>query len=88
VFEPVKTCHASDRTVAVSSDARKVKQKVNLVIDREDAWGFEASRLPHYLESRLHMLVKLSALRTGRPIHPGTFLVIISVIQAESSAGA
>jgi hypothetical protein len=56
----------------------KRKRKANPVTASEGPTGCETSRLPHFLGS-LHTTVRLSALRAGRPLTPGKFLVLISV---------
>jgi hypothetical protein len=44
------------------------------------AQGCETSRLPHFLyKIGLQMAVSMSALRAGRPLPPGRFLVLICV---------
>jgi hypothetical protein len=48
------------------------------VTGREGPYGCETLRLPHFLDSS-QMAVRLSTLRTSRPLTPGRFLVLISV---------
>jgi hypothetical protein len=43
-----------------------------------DPQGCETSRLPYFLDNSSQIAVRLSALRTGRPLPPGRFLVLIS----------
>jgi hypothetical protein len=52
---------------------KKVKGKVIPV------QGCERFRLPHFLTFASHMAVRLSALRAGRSLPPGRFLVLIFV---------
>jgi hypothetical protein len=54
--------------------------KLSPVTGREGPQGCETSRLPHFIDSRLtQMAVRMSALRAGRPLPPGRFLILISV---------
>jgi hypothetical protein len=41
--------------------------------------GCETLRLPHFLDNRLTETVRILALRAGRPLLSGIFLVLISV---------
>jgi hypothetical protein len=63
-----------------SFDHGKVKVKKAVpVTDRGGPQGCETSRFPYFLDNRLTMAVRLSALRAGRTLSPGWFLVLISV---------
>jgi hypothetical protein len=58
---------------------KKKKGKANRVTGRGGTHGCETSRLPHFVDSPLTDGGELSALRAGRPLPPGRFLVLISV---------
>jgi hypothetical protein len=56
------------------------KCKIIPVTGREGPEGCETSRLPRFLQKvGSQMAVRLSALRSGHPLPPGRFLVLISV---------
>jgi hypothetical protein len=57
---------------------KKVIGKANTVTGRGSPEVCETSKPPHFQGSRLPA-VRLSALRAGRPLPPGRFLVLISV---------
>jgi hypothetical protein len=70
--------------------SQNITAYVNLLSDKSQLYlipvtgrggpqGFEMSRLPHFLDSRLTMAVRLSALRADPPLSPGRFQVLISV---------
>jgi hypothetical protein len=57
----------------------KVKGKVIPVTGRGGPQGCETSRLAHFLDNVSQMAVRLSALRAGRPLPLGRFLLFLSV---------
>jgi hypothetical protein len=67
--------------VVISRRHMKVnKSKAIPVTGRGGPKGCEKSRLPHFLDSRLTKGGEVFSLTRGRPLLPGRFLVIISVI--------
>jgi hypothetical protein len=62
-----------------NSGDKSRRGKVIPVTGRGDPYGSETSRLPHYLDNQLIDGGRLSALRAGRPLPPGRFLVLVSV---------
>jgi hypothetical protein len=58
----------------------KRKGKAVLVTDREGPYGCDTSTLSHFVQTiGSQMAVNLSALRAGRHLTPGRFLVLISL---------
>jgi hypothetical protein len=56
------------------------KDKAILVAGSENIWSCGTSRLPHFLDNRLTDVSEVvTALRVGRLLPPGRFLVLISV---------
>jgi hypothetical protein len=59
-----------DSSYSVSRRMQRKKGEAIPVTGHVDPCGCETSRLPHFLDNRLTVMVSLSALRAGRPLTP------------------